>query len=348
MRRLAVIFMLLLLCTTAFAHGGGVDSKGGHTDRSTGEYHYHHGYPAHDHENGVCPYDFDDKTGQNSGTSGGSGGGSSSKLYYKTTANVNLRSSASTSGRILTTVPKGEKLLFMDEATDKWVRVKYKFVTGWVYRDYIEKYRDVVTAGLLTVRPTTEPTPRPTVKPARKELLPVTLGNIAIIFALGLVVGLALLLWYHKKACETEKSLKQEATVRASAALKQGFEMAEASMRDRETELASQRMNLIEDEDRFYDEMIRIMSEKPDVITAELVQIAESPTFRTRYHRVGNCIATGHTVSIQTAKELLLQPCPKCRPINVYKITPQMEASANHRPSSIPPAAPSQSGWRRH
>lgn len=40
----------------AMAHGGGTDGKGGHTDHSTGEYHYHHGKPAHQHPNGVCPY----------------------------------------------------------------------------------------------------------------------------------------------------------------------------------------------------------------------------------------------------------------------------------------------------
>ena len=33
------------------------DSNGGHYDRQNGGYHYHHGYPAHDHPNGVCPYE---------------------------------------------------------------------------------------------------------------------------------------------------------------------------------------------------------------------------------------------------------------------------------------------------
>ena len=37
-----------------------------------GEYHYHHGYPAHQHTGGVCPYAFDDRTGWNSGSSSGS------------------------------------------------------------------------------------------------------------------------------------------------------------------------------------------------------------------------------------------------------------------------------------
>lgn len=63
-----VLLVLLLCCSSAFAHPGGTDSKGGHTNHSTGEYHYHHGYPAHQHENGQCPYDFDDKTGQSSGS----------------------------------------------------------------------------------------------------------------------------------------------------------------------------------------------------------------------------------------------------------------------------------------
>ena len=68
------IFIVVLLFTifsavTVYAHPGKTDSNGGHTDRSTGEYHYHHGYPAHNHSDldgdGVkeyCPYDHDDAT----------------------------------------------------------------------------------------------------------------------------------------------------------------------------------------------------------------------------------------------------------------------------------------------
>lgn len=41
-------------------HSGGTDGSGGHYDHSTGEYHYHHGYPAHQHPNGECPYDEED------------------------------------------------------------------------------------------------------------------------------------------------------------------------------------------------------------------------------------------------------------------------------------------------
>lgn len=59
------------LSTTVFAHPGRTDSSGGHYDRETGEYHYHHGFEAHQHVNGECPFDFVDLTGQNSGGDGG-------------------------------------------------------------------------------------------------------------------------------------------------------------------------------------------------------------------------------------------------------------------------------------
>lgn len=44
----------------AEAHSGRTDSSGGHHDYKNksglGSYHYHHGYSAHLHPNGVCPY----------------------------------------------------------------------------------------------------------------------------------------------------------------------------------------------------------------------------------------------------------------------------------------------------
>ena len=54
------VFLLLLItifvpATLGFAHSGKTDENGGHYDRNTGEYHYHHGYSAHQHPNGVCP-----------------------------------------------------------------------------------------------------------------------------------------------------------------------------------------------------------------------------------------------------------------------------------------------------
>ena len=69
MKRLALmLIMIYVLPIVAMAHSGRTDSNGGHTNRSTGEYHYHHGYSAHDHYdvdkdgNIDCPYDFKDNT----------------------------------------------------------------------------------------------------------------------------------------------------------------------------------------------------------------------------------------------------------------------------------------------
>ena len=73
MRKLVIGLLVFgFMIGPALAHPGGTDSKGGHTNHSTGEYHYHHGYSAHDHVDGVCPYDYDDRTGENSGSSGAS------------------------------------------------------------------------------------------------------------------------------------------------------------------------------------------------------------------------------------------------------------------------------------
>lgn len=71
---LCVFLLSMFLSIRVYAHAGRTGVDGGHIDSETGEYHYHHGYPAHDHEDidgdGIadCPYDFDDKTGENSGT----------------------------------------------------------------------------------------------------------------------------------------------------------------------------------------------------------------------------------------------------------------------------------------
>ncbi len=62
------LILILSLSFTAPAHPGKTDGNGGHYDNNAGEYHYHHGYPAHQHTNGKCPYDFEDKTNHNAGS----------------------------------------------------------------------------------------------------------------------------------------------------------------------------------------------------------------------------------------------------------------------------------------
>lgn len=73
----ALVLAAALCIGSASAHPGRTDANGGHHVTATGEYHYHHGYPAHQHIDGVCPYDYDDQTGWNSGSSSQEKG-----LYY--------------------------------------------------------------------------------------------------------------------------------------------------------------------------------------------------------------------------------------------------------------------------
>lgn len=55
-----IILMLLVSGHIVYAHGGRTDGSGGHRDNRNvsglGYYHYHHGYSAHLHPNGDCPY----------------------------------------------------------------------------------------------------------------------------------------------------------------------------------------------------------------------------------------------------------------------------------------------------
>ena len=72
---IVLVFSSMILSVTA--HPGKTDSNGGHTNHNTGEYHYHHGYPAHDHYDMDgdgkldCPYKYDDKTDHASNNDGG-------------------------------------------------------------------------------------------------------------------------------------------------------------------------------------------------------------------------------------------------------------------------------------
>lgn len=68
-RKRTIFFLVLFIVAimycggSVFAHSGRTDSNGGHTNHSTGEYHWHHGEPAHQHEDldgdgypEYCPY----------------------------------------------------------------------------------------------------------------------------------------------------------------------------------------------------------------------------------------------------------------------------------------------------
>jgi hypothetical protein len=59
----------ILFFTISYAHPGKTDNNGGHYDKSIGEYHYHHGYPAHTMCGINCPYNNIDATNHNSSVS---------------------------------------------------------------------------------------------------------------------------------------------------------------------------------------------------------------------------------------------------------------------------------------
>ena len=79
-KKIIAIFVIALMVTViplvVKAHPGRTDGRGGHTNHSTGEYHYHHGYSAHDHYDmdgdgkKDCPYDFKDTTDHRSNSIG--------------------------------------------------------------------------------------------------------------------------------------------------------------------------------------------------------------------------------------------------------------------------------------
>jgi hypothetical protein len=61
---ITVIFSVSFFLS-ALSHSGRTDSRGGHHDRKNGGYHYHHGMSAHQHPNGICPYDKNSRGTEN-------------------------------------------------------------------------------------------------------------------------------------------------------------------------------------------------------------------------------------------------------------------------------------------
>lgn len=77
-----LLCLILLLSLPAAAHPGRTDSNGGHTDQSTGEYHYHHGQPAHQHTGGECPYNWSTTPYYSKSSSSSSSSKSETRTYY--------------------------------------------------------------------------------------------------------------------------------------------------------------------------------------------------------------------------------------------------------------------------
>ena len=98
-----LIVTLLFAAPAAYAHPGGLDGMGGHYDNSTGIYHFHHGFSAHHHPNGVCPYDSSrtyptDKPSRSTQTS-------RPNYSSKSSISANVSRSASAATRVPTVKP---------------------------------------------------------------------------------------------------------------------------------------------------------------------------------------------------------------------------------------------------
>lgn len=66
---ISILSCIVVLTVTASAHSGSTDKNGGHYDHAAEEYHYHHGFAAHQHPDGICPFETDDSQNQsNAGT----------------------------------------------------------------------------------------------------------------------------------------------------------------------------------------------------------------------------------------------------------------------------------------
>lgn len=66
---ITLLIFFISISSISFAHSGRTDSNGGHYNSSTGEYHYHHGYSAHQHNaDGSCPYEVTVETSTEYGT----------------------------------------------------------------------------------------------------------------------------------------------------------------------------------------------------------------------------------------------------------------------------------------
>lgn len=140
-----IVLIMIIISPLSLAHKGRTDSNGGHYDYSTGEYHYHHGYEAHQHPNGVCPYDYEDKTGQYSFTDTSSDNEQDKEsLANEITNNVSLydewkKESEELKNQIIEKDKKIESL--NNEISNMWIGFIFIFLIG-IYISYnIVKYK---------------------------------------------------------------------------------------------------------------------------------------------------------------------------------------------------------------
>lgn len=93
------------------------------------------------------------------GTNNGSVALTTSSQKVVTTAALNLRLAASTSQRVLLTIPKGQTLTPI-QTSGSWVKVTYNRQTGWVHRDFVKA--TTMTSPVTPTSPSAPTTPAQT------------------------------------------------------------------------------------------------------------------------------------------------------------------------------------------
>lgn len=86
-----------------------------------------------------------------------------SVVNYTTTANLNLRSTASTKGKLLVTIPKGKTVTYVSKS-GTWFKVKYGSKTGYVSSTYLKKVVAKAPAKAPVKAPATPKAPAVTYK----------------------------------------------------------------------------------------------------------------------------------------------------------------------------------------
>lgn len=106
----------------------------------------------------------------------------SSTKRYATTSNLNLRSTNSTKGKIVTVIPKGKVVSYIS-AHGSWYKVKYGTKTGYVAKSYLKA---------ISTKPVSSP-PQPPKPPANPKTPPtggqVSLGSFYTIDSLNMRKG---------------------------------------------------------------------------------------------------------------------------------------------------------------
>ena len=71
------------------------------------------------------------------------------ETYYKTTANLNMRTSANVISTRITTIPKGKQVTYLSKNGD-WFKVKYSTKTGYVSSNYLKKVASAAVSSTST------------------------------------------------------------------------------------------------------------------------------------------------------------------------------------------------------